>query len=400
MATVRKLLRLISIPIIHILKPCKLFAYRTRSVFIRRLILEISIRIDFILVFMNIQNETMELHWKIYKGNFIFGNGVMVTNYNLAVAGITKPMFKNNNFMGVGIVSSASDAFATNTGILQQNPPIRQLTRKYIDDNIFTGPVMAMNYDSIKNQCGEILKGWESDPKMANTVAIRSAVIQMTFRVLTNKTIDKEDADDVTFQYMKGFVELSLFKRYFPFMCGMLGTAKHIRKDAYFKLKDYGIDIMTIDMTLFAALFSIGTLVIRCVENCARYDISYGQLDEGLKRNFIIESVRLYPTVTAINRIVEKDEEVYVCNQTIKMTAGDEIIYPLLCVNQDPAHFNQPDQLKLDRPDAEYEKTLSWSKGQHDCPGKELSIILTRIMLDSLDEKLPLKNQRIFNPAF
>ena len=76
-------------------------------------------------------------------------------------------------------------------------------------------------------------------------LAIRSTVTRIFFRMLSDTTISKADADAVTRAYIRRFVELSMFNRYLPAMLGFLGTRKAVRKDAYFKLREYGIDMAT-----------------------------------------------------------------------------------------------------------------------------------------------------------
>ena len=67
--TLRRVAHVFSTPLIHLLKPIKLFAYRTRFEWLKRLILEITTFFDWAMVFANIQNETMLLHHHAWKGN-------------------------------------------------------------------------------------------------------------------------------------------------------------------------------------------------------------------------------------------------------------------------------------------------------------------------------------------
>ncbi len=397
---IRRVLRPISFVIVFVLKPFKLFAWRTQIQFLKRLILTLAKPIDFVLILMNTQNEAMLIHWRVYKGNFIFGDGVMVTDYETTAEGIKQLSFRGNNFMGVNIVSSESDVFASNAGILNQNQPVRRLTRDYMDAHIFTESALALTYDAIRQKCDEILSDWSSDPKMTKMMTIRSAATRIFLKLLSDITVTEDDAKSVTFAYVRRFVELSLFGRYLQFISELLGSRKYIRKDAYFKLKEYGIDTMVIDVTLFAAMFSVGTLVIRCVEDLQRFGINYKELDQQQKRHFIIEAVRLFPTVTSVHRMVERDESTRVCNREIQLTPGDEVIYPFVCSNRDADHFPDPTKMKLDRSAEEYDKVLSWSKGPHSCPGKEMSILVTMVMLDQLSEKHDLSTLKIFNPSF
>lgn len=396
----RRCAYLLGIPLAYALMPLKIYAYRTRFAWMRRLILEFTALIDFISIWVLVQNESMLLQWQVFGGNFIFGKAVMVVDHDSAAQAIVKPLMKNNNFMGVNIVSSNPDAFATNAGILTQCPPVRDQNRAYIDHHIFTEGVRRIDDAFVRTECAEILQEWKADPKMASTLGIRATVIRVFFKLLSRVTITKVDADFVTFNYMRRFVEMSMFSGYAPWMLGLLGTRKAVREDAYFKLHAYGIDLQTIDMTLFAALFSVGTLTLRCVEDLRRFGIAYERLNPAEKRNLIFEAVRLYPTVTTMHRVLERDEEVVVRGRPLRLTAGDEIAYPVICANRDPKRFANPAAMDLHRPVDEYSQILSWSKGPHDCPGRELSILTTIVLLDTLAERFRLSDLVIFNPAF
>ena len=133
--------------------------------------------------------------------------------------------------MGVNIVSSNPDVFATNAPILTQSPPIRQMTREYVDRQIFTDRVRGLDDGTVRAQCDQILEQWKSDPQMATTCSIRSTVIQVFFQLLSGTTISKADADFVTRQYIRRFVEMSLFTGYLPW-CGWAPEASP--SDVYF----------------------------------------------------------------------------------------------------------------------------------------------------------------------
>jgi cytochrome P450 len=397
---IRAILRRLSYLVVWPLRPLKVYAYRTRFSWIKRLILTFTTPIDFALIWLNVQNETMLLHFRVYGGNFVFGRGIMVTDYVSTAEAVVRPACRGNNFMGVNIVASDSNAFGTNTGILNQCPPIRNSTRAYLDQNIFTPHVRAHTLATVQAEVADILAEWAANPRMATVFVLRTVVTRVFLKLLSGVTVPEPEARSVTIQYIRRFVELSLFSGYLPILLDLLGTHKGVRRDAYFKLKAHGIDLMTIDITLFAAMFSIGTLVIRCVEDALRFDIDYANLDPVRKRHFVIEAVRLYPTVTSVHRIVEQDEMIWLRGKEVKLTPGDEVVYPFICSNRDPAAFANPEQMNLDRPEEEYDRVLSWSKGPHSCPAKELSILVTVLMLDELSRKSDLRALRIWNPAF
>lgn len=382
----------ISKVIIYVMKPFKIYAYRTGSGFLKRLILELSTPVDFVLLWMNVQNETMLLHAEAYGGNYVFGKSVMITDHATASAEMGLPSVRANHFMGVNIVGSASDVFATNCPMINMGEPIRTLARQYLDREIIPPQVRDMDYDTVRSQCASILSDWSADAKMADQLVMRSAVTRVILQLIAKTTITKNDSESVTWAYMRRFGELSAFGRYLPFINGLLGSKKNIRKDAYFKLREYGIDNMAIDATLFAAMFSLGTLIIRCVSDIERHGVDYQVLDGADRARFIREAIRLYPTVTTTHRIVETPREVRVAGKVLNLIPGDEIAYSIICANRDPAVFSAPTEMKLDRPCAETDAVLSWSTGPHDCPAKELSMVVTHVMLDAMCETWTLKD--------
>jgi cytochrome P450 len=147
-------------------------------------------------------------------------------------------------------------------------------------------------------------------------------------------------------------------------------------------------------------MFSVGTIVIKCVEFAAHEAIPYGSLSLEQRMRFVIEAQRLCPTVTSVHRIVETPETVTVSGRQIHLQPGDEVAYPFLCINQDPSRFTDPTVFRLDRTPEEVAAVMSWSVGPHICPAKELSILLTVLMLDELATRYDLRRLRIANPEF
>lgn len=388
---VKTFLKWISVGFICVLKPLKLFAYRTRFSLLKRLIIGTTSFIDFVSSYIHGQNEIMLLHQKIYKGNFIFGGGIMKTDYASAVAEIPKPSMRTNSFMGLPVVSG-NEVFVVNSPLISLGEPFRTLARKHIDETIFTPELSALSYEDVKTKCKDILSEWLADTNAQDITVMRSTPTRMVILLLQNMVISKKDGEDVTAAYLRRFVELSLFKRYFPIISGLLGSEKYIKKDAFYKLRAIGVSNPVIDATLFAAMFSIGTLFIRCVGDIRRNKIDYKRLSMEMRRNFVIEAVRLYPTVTATHRIVETDEEIVVSGQRILLTPGDEVVYPFICINKDESAFTCPHQMSLNRSKEDYDKVLSWSIGPHACPAKNLSILITMVMLDTLAQKMPLES--------
>jgi hypothetical protein len=396
----RVLLGWLSTVVIVVLRPIKLLAYRSRWRPLKRLLLEVTTFIDWALIFPNVQNGAMLLHYRAYGGNFLFGKAVMVTDHETTKRDIACPAHRGNNFMGVDIVSSDSNVFATNAGILNQNPPIRTSTRAYLDSHVFTPEVMAMDFADVQTASAEILADWSRRDRMATMLVIRSTVTRIFLRILSGVTIPEEESDHCTTQYIRAFTESSLFHGYVPWMLGLLGTHERVRRETYVPLERHGIDLMAVDVTMFAAMFSIGTLVIRCVEDTKRYGVRYADLTHEQRRAFVYESIRLFPTVTTVHRRLTEPEEVEVRGHTLQLEPGDEVAYPFVCSNRDPSVFRDPDAMDIGRTDEAHDAVLSWSEGPHSCPAKELSILVVVAMLDTLSERYELSTLRIFNPQF
>jgi cytochrome P450 len=56
--------------------------------------------------------------------------------------------------------------------------------------------------------------------------------------------------------------------------------------------------------------------------------------------------------------------------------------------------------MDLGRSEEARDEILSWSKGPHACPAKDLSVHVTMAMLDVLSERFELSALRIVNPQF
>lgn len=387
-----------SYAVVAALKPLKIYAYKTQFNFLKRLILELTTPIDTALVVLNVQNETMKIHQRVYGGNFVFGKGVMITNHAQTAAEITKPAMRCNHFMGIDIVTSDTSVFATNAPSLNQSPPVRAVTRKYMDEHIFD-KAKNLDYDAVHAQTEDILEQWKAARNMATYLGIRGAATRIFLKILSGVDVPKDEVDDVTAEYYSRFAQVMLLNYYAPPLLGFLGARESLRRDVYLKLKDRGIDLLTIEVTLFAGMFSVGTNVMQAILDIQRFKIDYPGLPLEKRRRFVIEAQRLSPTVTSTHRVLEKEEMIRVAGHDLRLKAGDEVVYPFVCPNRDPARFQSPDEMKLDRPQEEVDEVLSWSRGPHACPAKELSVLVTMVMLDTLAERHDLSKLQIFNPV-
>ncbi|MDP3273921.1 MAG: hypothetical protein Q8Q09_01920 [Deltaproteobacteria bacterium] len=397
MSAFRSVAHFVSKGVIRALKPVKIFAYETEVAPLKNAILSATTFVDFCLIFANVQNDTMLLHEEVYGGSFLFGRGVMVVEHARTARDITLPPLRGNNFMGVSIVASDANMFATNAAILNQSTPARGAARDFLDQNVFN---KTWTQDSVEDALAQTLSDWKSNPDMANYLVIRAAVTRVFIKLLRDVDVPVDEATFVTQQYMQRFVESSLFAGYFPAMLDLLGTYKAIREDAYFKLRARGIDLLTIDVTLFAAMFSVGTIVIRCVKLAKDNNLRYQDLSPEKKLNFVYEAVRLQPTVTSVHRKLDDREQVEVAGHRITLGVGDELVYPFVCSNRDEDVFPNAEKLDLNRPTSQRDAVLSWSRGAHVCPAKDLSIFVTIAMLDALSARYDFATLDIFSPEF
>ena len=396
----RKIAHVLSIPVIWLMMPVKLVAFRWRHRVIGRALLEMTSFCDFLLIFANVQNEALLLHFRVYRGAFIFGKSVMVVDHAVAAREIAQPSLRGNRFMGVDIVSNDPGVFATNAGAICTGQPTRQLIRNYIDEKVLTPPLRAICYQDLVEETAEVLHDWALDPNMMTMRVVRGTLTRMFIQVLSGKLIPKEVAYRVTWSYLRRFTEFSLFGRYCPAMLGLLGTREGIRRDAFIPLRKLGVDNMVIDMTLFAGMFSVGTIVLKSLDLSKQHRVDYRELSLAGRFDFVVEALRLCPTVSTVHRIVEDEETVKVRGRRYTLRPGDEVAYPFACINRDREVFQAPDILWTHRPLKELDQVLSWSAGANACPARDLSIVSAVVMLDVLSAHEDLRTLRIFNLEF
>jgi hypothetical protein len=121
----RRIANVLSIPVIWLMMPVKLLAFRFRHNFIGRGLMELTCFGDVLLVLANVQNAALLLHHRVYRGAFLFGKSVMVVDYDIAAREIAQPSMRGNRFMGVDLVSNDSGVFVTNAGPINTGQPTR-----------------------------------------------------------------------------------------------------------------------------------------------------------------------------------------------------------------------------------------------------------------------------------
>jgi cytochrome P450 len=381
----RLLLHFVFIPINWIATPFRVWAWTTRWRFIRGVLLEILTVLDTLMVGVYIQNGALLRTQRLFgRGNFLFGKALMVVSHADAAAAIVRPQARGSLFMGLPIVAFAPGALATNAAPTAVSQPARRVLREHMDVHVLTPERQQQGLGRLRDRCAHVLDEWARDPDRDTQWSLRGAVTRVLSIVLADIDIPKAQADEITGHYIRRFAEYSAFAYFVPFVLGLLATDDKVREQVYMPLRRMGMNPLVIDMVLFAGMFSVGTITMKCVENLAEYDIDYSKLSEAERMAFVTESLRLWPTVSTVHRLVEEPEQVVVGRRTITIRPGQEIAYPLVCINRDPSVFKDPEAFRLDRPREEVDQILSWSRGMHGCPAKHISVAVTVLMLDTL----------------
>lgn len=324
------------------------------------------------------------LNARVFDGNFPFGKAMMVVDHERAAEAMLRSQLRGSLFMGLPIVAYAPAALMTNAAPTAVSQPARGVLREHMNEHVLSAAHKKPDLDVLRASCAHVLQEWSVDPKRDTMWSLRGAVTRVLAIILADVDIPKGQADTITKVYIRRFAELSVFAYFAPFMSGLLGVEEGVRRDVFLPLKRLGMSALVVDMVLFAGMFSVGTITMKCVEFATKYDIDFGALSDEKKIRFVVESIRLWPTVSTVHRIVEEPELVEVGGRTIEVQPGQEIAYPLICTNRDPTVFENPESFRLDRPPGEVAQILSWSRGDHVCPAKDISILATVMMLEAL----------------
>ncbi|MFO7567863.1 MAG: cytochrome P450 [Enhygromyxa sp.] len=398
MSWFRRMLGVLTRPLFRMMVPFKLWAFTTKRVWLRGVILEFTSAIDLMLVAVHVQNPALMRTFQAFKGNFIFGRALMVTEHAAAAAAVVQPQLRGSLFMGLPIVGYAPTTFMTNAGPISVSQPARGILRAHIDEQLLSHAQRSPDLESLRTRCADLLRDWVEDPRRDTLWSLRGTVTRVLARVLAEVELPKQDADRMTAAYLRRFAELSAFSYYAPSMLSLLGTHEAMRRDVFIPLERRGVSPLIVDMIMFAGMFSIGTIVMKCVDYTRTYDIDYGTLSPSERVAFVVESLRLCPTVSTVHRIVEQPEAVEVRGRALEVLPGQEIAYPFVCIHRDASVFDQPESFRLDRPASEVAEVLSWSRGPHMCPVRDLSVVVTVVMLDALaDAAGDLRKLDIYN---
>lgn len=385
----KKILVGISVMLVYLLKPLKVYAYTSGMGFAGRLIIQVTSFIDFYITLILGKNDILTLHQKVYGGNFILNKSVAKVDYASIEREIQIPSLRKNILLGAAL-SSLGDGFVMNAPIIALGEPIRTQAREYLDAHHFLPQVITLTHSDIRQKAGTILQEWVDGENPANMRIMRSTITRLVIFLVEGIGISKKDAEAVTLAYLKRSGQTHLFKQYFPLIAGLIGTDRRLTKEVHVPLRQLGVPNAAIDYTLFAGMLGIGNLFDQCIRDIRAQQIDYGQLAPEQRTNLVMEAARRQPVVAGTHRIVESPESIVIAGKKVTLSAGDIILYPLVCANTDETEFKCPHQFDLNRSVEEHSKILSWSKGPHACPAKGLSIEITLAMLESLQGKIPL----------
>ena len=397
---VRIVAAFLAYPLSWLLMPLKRLAWASGSRWLRGCLLEFTSFFDWVMTLLCIQNVIMQIQHRVWGGNFLFGKAVFVVDYATAAQEIPRPTMRGNHFMGIHIVTNESNVFMTNAGPITTSPPVRTATRRHMDEAILVPKVRAFERDGLAEHCADILAQWRQREDMISPTAIRTVVTRIYLKLLADVQPDGELARRVTSAYTRRFAEMSIFGRYMTWALGAGSTLEALREDVFLPLKRLGVDPVAIDMTLFAAMFSNGTWALHAIRFLRERGIDYCGLGPTERIGFLMEVQRLYPTVTTVHRIAEREEWIPMRRGKTRLRPGQEVCYPFVIINRDPDVFSDPESFDHARPPGELRAILSWSTGPHVCPAKELSIQVAKLLLDQMSERTDLRGLRLFAPEF
>jgi cytochrome P450 len=105
--------------------------------------------------------------------------------------------------------------------------------------------------------------------------------------------------------------------------------------------------------------------------------------DPGLVKKSTDELLRLYTPTLGLARTVSRNAEFH----GQQLCRGDRAILMWAAANRDPAMFENPDELDLDRPNAK--KHMAFGVGMHRCLGSHYAKLMFDVMVTQVLERLP-----------
>jgi len=105
--------------------------------------------------------------------------------------------------------------------------------------------------------------------------------------------------------------------------------------------------------------------------------------DPSLVNGFVEEVLRLESPTQGLYRTATRDTEI----RGVQIPKGSTLHLRFAAANRDPEVFEEPDRVKLDRPNAM--RHMAFSQAEHHCPGSGLSRLELQIAFKALITRLP-----------
>ena len=104
--------------------------------------------------------------------------------------------------------------------------------------------------------------------------------------------------------------------------------------------------------------------------------------DRSLVDNLVEETLRTMSPIQFLMRSCTADTNV----AGVEITDGEKVAFGVASANRDAAHFEQPDEFRLDRP--EPRSHFAFGGGPHVCPGSALARLEARVAMEVLLERV------------
>jgi cytochrome P450 len=191
-------------------------------------------------------------------------------------------------------------------------------------------------------------------------------------------TVDTPKSSDVITQLAEYFVRYIQDRRDHP-------RADILTEFANAKYPDGSMpDLME---TVFAAVFLFGAgqdTSAKLIGNAMRFIVESPELQRSLRDNrrlipgFLEEVLRLEGSSKITSRLALKRTKI----GDMEIPAGTKVLIALAAANRDPKRWEEPGQLKLERP--RIREHLAFGRGAHTCIGAPLARAEVRVILDKL----------------
>jgi cytochrome P450 len=141
------------------------------------------------------------------------------------------------------------------------------------------------------------------------------------------------------------------------------------------------IDVARLAAFLFAAgqetTSKLLTFAVRVLAECSDLQQQLRE-DRSLIPNFLEETLRMESPIKSHFRLASKTTTI----GGVLTPAGCSVMLLPGAYNRDPAHFQEPDVFRIDRPN--HREHMAFGRGIHTCPGAPLSRVEGRVSLERI----------------